>query len=127
VLRGSADPLARRLSAYLLRLRKKKKKRRKKREEAMFTREKRGHARLQSEEEKKRINDFSSFSRWLLAAGCKSQEARRTPGAEMKSSSISFESRRYDKFVLMTRHVFRFRVSCILILRHGVTVANDPA
>lgn len=55
--------------------------------------------------EKKEINDFLSFIGCCCCYASSIDEYRGDARTEMKSSSISFESWPYDKFVLMTRHV----------------------
>lgn len=64
----------------------------------------------------KKANDSSSFFETAAAAAVtRFDECGGDARAEMKSSSISFESWPYDKFVLMTRHVF---VSTFLHTHH---------
>lgn len=69
---------------------------------AIFSREKHDY----TPSEGKKINDFLSFIGGCCCCYAFSiDEYRADAWTEMKSSSISFESWPYDKFVLMTRHV----------------------
>lgn len=68
---------------------------------AIFSREKHDY----TPSEGKKINDFLSFIGCCCCYAFSIDEYRADARTEMKSSSISFESWPYDKFVLMTRHV----------------------